>query len=120
MTNIFKNRSAVFAAQNRNKPYVVLVPRRFELIHSDDPDASRKQEAAVIAARQKNVVQLNKILEGHDTTADEFMSFVNDPDCPFITIVPLSNSLFDVTRWVIDFVAFPNCNWSKLEAQGAL
>ena len=120
MTNIYANRRAVQAAQSKKKPYIVLVPRRYELIHDESDVAIARQTAAVIAARQKDIPQLTALLEGCAVTVSEFLTFTNDPNCTQINIVPLHNTVFDSNRWTIDFVAFPNCNWSKLEAQGAL
>ncbi|MCA9329234.1 hypothetical protein KDA11_01180 [Candidatus Saccharibacteria bacterium] len=120
MTNIYANRRAVQAAQSKKKPYVVLVPRRYELVHDELNTAIARQTAAVVAARQKDIVQLTKLLEGCNVTTAEFLAFTNDPNCTQINIVPLHNTVFDSNRWMIDFIAFPNCNWRKLEAQGAL
>jgi len=120
MTNIYANRRAVQAAQSKKKPYVVLVPRRYELMHDESDVAIARQTAAVVAARQKDIPQLTALLEGCAVTTTEFLAFTNDPSCTQINVVPLYNTVFDSNRWVIDFIAFPSCDWNKLETQGAL
>lgn len=143
------NRTAIMFAKTLKTTHYVLVPRRFELIHSDSSLAANLQMAAVMAAQAhdfeglvltieqrqeyaesivKHAVALGETppamttLLGDCPTALDYLTYATKApqQNPFAKIVPADSAVFDRSKWFIDFVASPHADYGKLEKWGCV